>query len=628
MYILPALAFIAGVQAVRQADQQIPLGAGSSASGGKYSVQTPPLDTDWTYKVGTNPWPEYPRPKLARSQWQSLNGIWTYSDAGNGDALKSPPFNKTLSQEVLVPFCLESGLSGIQGKDTIYSWYQTTFSVPSKWTGDRVLLNFGAVDYEATVFVNGQKAAFNRGGYFAFSVDVTDYLNGGQNELVVFAFDPTDGEKYVIPVGKQTLKPSHIFYRPCSGIWQSVWIESAPSDYISDLSLDADASGNVNLTAESVKGSKSRVEVSVLERGSKTAVATYSGSAGSPITFKVPSPKKWSPDSPSLYDFTIEFGKDTVSSYTGFRTVTRKVVNNVQRVLLNGEVIFPFGTLDQGYWPDGLYTPPSYEAMAYDIKALKTIGYNMLRKHVKIESALYYAAADELGILIMQDMPCLRPSEIPDDGQQKEFERQLELMVKQFKGYSSIFSWVLYNEGWGQRTSTNPEFAITERVHQLDPTRPVNAISGWHDHGAGDFHDNHHYASPECGTPWSLSNKLASDSSRVAIQGEFGGIGHNVTEDHLWKVKQAIDQIEETYELWETLDEWNTRGKFLLSELLLQVELYACAGGVWTQTTDVEGEINGMLTYDRRILRTDVKQWKADIQALYDASAARAKNAL
>ncbi|WPG99054.1 putative beta-galactosidase [Acrodontium crateriforme] len=589
-----------------------------------YAVQTPPLDTNWTYQVGTKPWPQYPRPKLARSEWKSLNGVWMYASASGKGDLSIPPFNQTLPQEVLVPFCLESGLSGIQGENTIYSWYRTTFTVPSKWTGDRVLLNFGAVDYEATVFINGRTATFHRGGYTAFSLDVTDYLNDGENELIVFAFDPTDMDPYVVPTGKQTLHASHIFYRPCSGIWQSVWIESAPSNHISELSIDATASGQVNLTVNASDGKDSSVKVSVYERGSKKVIASHKGAAGSPILFKVKSPKTWSPDSPNLYDFEVKMGKDEVSSYTGFRTVTKQAVNGVQRIILNGDMIFPFGTLDQGYWPDGIYTAPTYEAMTYDIKVLKQLGYNMLRKHVKVEPPLYYAAADELGILIMQDMPCLRPSRGPNEEQQAEFERQLQVIVEQFKGYTSIFSWALYNEGWGQITqSYNPEFALTDIVHKLDPTRLVNAVSGWHDHGAGEFSDNHHYTSPQCGTPF--HDNAPFDPERIGFQGEFGGTGHNVSAEHLWKVKRAIDGIGETYEMYHTLDEWNLRSRYILNELRLQVELYSCAGGVWTQTTDVEGELNGMLTYDRRILRTDVEQWKKDIQALYDAAAIRSK---
>ncbi|CAI6339914.1 unnamed protein product [Periconia digitata] len=597
-----------------------------SPGSGKYSVQTPPLDTDWTYQVGTDPWPQYPRPKLARPKWQSLNGVWTYANASGHDALDHPPFNRTLSKEVLVPFCLESALSGLQGERTIHSWYRTTFTVPGSWDSeDRVVLNFGAVDYEATVFINGQKATFHRGGFFSFSVDVTSYLNGGEEELVVFAFDPSDSDSYVIPLGKQTLTPDHIFYRPCSGIWQSVWLESAPRSHIKDLEIQGDASGLVNLTVVATDGLPSVVNITIHERMTNSIVAKHVANAGSPVTFNVPSVKPWSPDSPTLYDVTITMGSDTVRSYIGFRTVKKVRVNGVQRIVLNDKVIFPFGTLDQGYWPDGLYTPPTYEAMTFDIKTLKRLGYNMLRKHVKVESALYYAAADELGILIMQDMPSLPSSLKPNKIQYAEFERQLKLLVNQFKSYTSIFAWVIYNEGWGQNKSHKPDFELTDAIRHLDPTRLVDSASGWFDHGAGDFSDDHHYASPRCGTPTQYVGTEEFHPSRIGFEGEFGGIGHNVSANHLWKVQQAIDGINETYEMWDTVETWNARGHFLLSELLFQVQVYSCAGAVWTETTDIEGEVNGMMTYDRRILRPDVVTWNADIKALYDASEYRSK---
>ncbi|KAM3423475.1 hypothetical protein BST61_g903 [Cercospora zeina] len=604
-----------------------------------YQLQTPPLDTQYTSTVGTSPWPQHPRPKLKRNQWQNLNGIWQYSNASSLDAVNSPPFGQNLAKEVLVPFCLESGLSGIQGEDLLYSWYRTTFGVPDNWTGDRVLLNFDAVDYEATVFVNGRNVTFHRGGYFAFSVDITDALHAGSNgtnELVVFVHDPTDSDPYVIPIGKQTLRPSHIFYRPCSGIWQTVWLESVPSNYISALDIDGDANGNLNITATSSGNATSTIQVTVYEKNTTNSVATGSGSSGSTFSVKLDAVKLWTPEVPTLYDVVIKLGDDEVQSYSGFRTISRGDVNGVQRILLNGVSYFPFGTLDQGYWPDGLYTPPTYDAMVYDLEVLKDIGYNMLRKHIKVESPLFYEATDRLGLLVMQDMPSVRPSQsrtledctsvtiLPDAAQQQEFQRQLELLVTQFRSYTSIFSWVVYNEGWGQITTPPyPEFGLTDIVRQLDPTRLVNANSGWYDHGAGDFSDNHHYANAQCGTPWYSINSSPYDPSRIAFQGEFGGTGHNVSAENLWKIEQAINTINQTYEVDETLDIWNFRGHFLLQELLSQVELYSCAGGVWTQTTDVEGEVNGMLTYDRRIIRPDLEQWRSDIQALYAANAVR-----
>ncbi|PYI00517.1 hydrolase [Aspergillus sclerotiicarbonarius CBS 121057] len=600
----------------------------------QYAQKQPPLTTPWTDDVGTNPWPEYPRPQMERTQWKNLNGIWQYQSASSLNDSQNAPFGQDLAQEVLIPSCLESGLSGIQGTNTLYSWFRTNFTVPSTWDGENVLLNFGAVDYEATVFINGQQAGFHRGGYFQFTVDITQYVDlSTSNEMIVFVHDPTDSDGYVIPIGKQHLSPSHIFYTPCSGIWQSVWIETAPTNYVTQLDLSADMHGQVNVTVHSSSGNGTAVNISVLDGGD--VVGSASGMSDQPLLFNVSDPKLWSPDSPNLYNVSVTMGEDKISSYTGFRTFSKGTVDGVVRPLVNGNFTFIFGTLDQGYWPDGIYTPPNREAMVYDLQFLKELGFNMVRKHIKVEPALWYRACDEMGLLVIQDMPSLRPLEtetdangvtqtvLPDADQQNEFGRQLELLVNQLKSYPSIFTWVIYNEGWGQITSYYPEFNLTSIVKQLDPTRLVDATSGWHDHGAGDFSDNHHYANPQCGTPFYSIDSTPYDSNRIGIQGEFGGLGHNVSIDHLWNNQEAINSINQTYEVDLDLDAWNYRSHLLLSELQDQVRLYACSAGVWTQTADVEGEVNGLMTYDRRIKRVDESQWKSDIQGLYDAASNR-----
>ncbi|KAF2832406.1 glycoside hydrolase [Ophiobolus disseminans] len=591
-----------------------------------YKIGPTPLDTPWTDTVGTNPWPEYPRPRLQRSNWKNLNGVWRYRNGTEGD-IKSPPFGQRLEKPVLVPFCLESALSGVTGKRHIYSWYQTSFDIPLDWlVTDRVLLNFGAVDYEATVFVNGHNATFHRGGYFEFSVDVTPYLNAsGSNELIVHVFDPTDQDRTQIPVGKQTLnRGGMIWYTPCSGIWQTVWLESAPVEHVTKLDLVAEMDG------------KGTLIVTIYEPDTPDVKATATGISGAPFVFTVKNPELWHPDTPRLYNITVKLGSDTIQSYTGFRTVSRGVINGIQRPLLNNKFIFPFGPLDQGFWPDGIYTPPSVEAMVFDLKVLKRVGINTVRKHIKVEPALFYKACDELGLLVIQDMPSLRP-DLPDPGnqcyiirlegpeQQKEFDRQLAMLVEQLKSYTSIFAWTIYNEEWGQDTKGLPEFRLTDLVKSLDPTRLVNAVSGWADHGAGDFDDNHHYSTPQCGTPfWSATSGLAAyDSGRIALQGEFGGVGQYAP-GHTW----YPDLSKQTsYELTNDTIAWNYRTHKLLSELREQTELYACSGGVWTQTTDVEGEVNGLMTYDRRVIRMDEAQWKADVFALYETAAKRAAHA-
>ncbi|KAL4954381.1 glycoside hydrolase superfamily [Aspergillus filifer] len=594
---------------------------GLTAAATPYALQTPPLTTDWTEEVGTNPWPEYPRPQMQRANWQNLNGIWEYRNAETAAAINTPPFRQSLDTEVLVPSCLESGLSGLQGSNLIYSWLSTHFKVLNDWSSQNVLLNFGAVDNEATVFVNGQEVAFHRGGYFEFTVDVTEYISfNSTNELLVFVYDPTDTQGTMNPVGKQTLTPSHIFYRPCSGIWQSVWLEAVPAQHISKLDVAAEANGEVTVTVHSPSNGSAPVEISVLEGDEK--IATQSGTANEQFTFTVDNIKLWTPENPNLYNITVTLGDDTVQSYTGFRTISSGKVNGVQRPLLNGEFRFIFGTLDQGFWPDGLYTPPTVEAMVWDLKLLKSLGFNMVRKHIKVEPGLFYRAADELGLMVIQDMPSM-PLRGPNAEQQAEFQRQLELLINQLKSHPSIISWVIYNEGWGQQILEEPEFPLTELVRQLDPTRLIDSTSGWHDRGAGDYSDNHHYAQPQCGTPWYSNPAVAHDPTRIALQGEFGGIGHNVTIENLWNDQAAIDTIAETYEIDENLDVWNYRARYILNELRSQIEKFDCSGAVWTQTTDVEGEVNGLVTYDRRLKRTDDAQWREDIQGLYNAARAR-----
>lgn len=595
--------------------------------GSAYEVQTPPLDTDWTYNVGTDPWKEYPRPLLRRNEWQSLNGIWKWG-ASSADEAGSPPAEGELSEDVMIPSCIESGLSGVMQANISHAWFETDFSLPEGWTladGEHIMMNFQAVDNEATVFVNGQEVGFHRGGYWRFSVDVTEVLSEGSNTLQVFVYDPTDAEGTGVPLGKQVLVPSHIFYTPCTGIWQSVWIERVPAAFITKIDTAADMDGKVDMTvwSSSPNNASTAVTVEVVGPGGET-VATHEAQSNTPFSFNVDSPQLWSPSSPTLYNVTVTMGDDKANSYTGFRTIASGELDGVKRPMLNGEFVFQFGTLDQGWWPDGLMTPPNREAMVYDLEVLKDLGLNMVRKHIKVEPELFYEACDRMGLLVIQDMPSMPPDIDVTDEQQLEWERQLEVMVQQLKSHPSITTWVIYNEGWAQIVDGDyPEFDLTERVREIDPSRLINAVSGWHDHGAGDFHDNHHYANPQCGTPFYSIASTPYDPKRIAIQGEFGGIGHNISEEHAWKVQASIDAVNQTYEINENLEAYNYRGHVLLSELRDQVEMYACSAAVYTQTTDVEGEVNGFLTYDRRMLRPIKQQWKDDIQALYDAAEAR-----
>lgn len=305
---------------------------------------------------------------------------------------------------------------------------------------------------------------------------------------------------------------------------------------------------SVNATVHTSSNDTAEVQITIYKKNSTEVVASYKGSSNTALTFSADSPELWSPDSPTLYDVTVTLGDEKISSYTAFRTVAKANVNGVERVVLNGEATFILGTLDQGFWPDGIYTPPNREAMVYDLETLKKLGFNMLRKHIKVENALFYQACDEMGLMVIQDMPSLRPLAtrtlsnctvediLPDADQQAEFQRQLELLVKQHRSYPSIITWVIYNEGWGQLIDGYPEFGLTDLVRELDPTRLIDSTTGWYDHGAGDYSDNHHYANPQCGTPFYSTSSSPFDPSRIGFQGEFGGIGENTTIDHLWYV--------------------------------------------------------------------------------------------
>ncbi|KAK4161238.1 beta-galactosidase [Cladorrhinum sp. PSN259] len=590
-----------------------------------YELQKPPLDTPWTNKVGKNPWPQYPRPQLRREPWHNLNGIWNYQSAKDSNDVRSPPL-LPYEAEVLVPSCIEGAISGLQNWGVTHMWYGTNFTVPTDWNSDeRVLLNFEAVDYEATVFVNEVLVGSHTGGYFRFTLDITDHIKRDadfMNTLKVFVFDPTDDQS--IPQGKQTKRLSHIFYTPCSGIWQTVWLESVPKNYITHLDISGDMNGQLTVTVHSNNKASNQVQLKV-DNENGDLVSIYEFKSDEQVNFPIPGVKLWSTDSPTLYNISVTMDGDTVQSYTGFRTISMGKVNGIQRPLLNGKFLFQFGPLDQGYWPDGIHLPPTLDAMVYDLELIKELGMNMVRKHIKIEPDLFYEACDKLGLLVIQDMVSMRvhTNARPTDAEQAEFERQLEIMINEHKSYPSIVTWVIYNEGWGQRTDYYPEIKIYENIKKLDPTRLVDAVTGWEDHGVGDFLDNHHYADPQCGTPYYSRLSSPYDPNRIGFQGEFGGLGHRPDDRHLWPVEAAVRTINETYEIHANTESYNWRAHVLLDLLRQQIERYACSGAVYTQTTDVEGEVNGLVTYDRRFVRVDKQQWKADIQALYQAAAGR-----
>ncbi|TIB91807.1 hypothetical protein E3Q19_02254 [Wallemia mellicola] len=574
-----------------------------------YAVQGPPLKTRWTDQVGTNPWPSHPRPQMFRQDWQTLNGLWQFSPT-DAQGLDSPPTGQNLERQILVPSCIESGLSGIQ-EDQEFSWWKTSFQAPNDWPAGKTLINFGAVDYEATVFVNGQNAGFHRGGYTRFSVDITDHIKD-ENEILVHVHDPSDTEGINIPLGKQRrYRRSHIFYQPCSGIWQSAWIERVPTDYITDVLFDAQADGSITATITGSDGSSGDVTVSIRQQGSSDEVAKLTGPINTAIKGNVDNVEVWAPGAPKLYDIVVNFKDDNVQSYAGFRTVGKAEINGILRPTVNGKWYFPFSTLDQGYWPDGIYTPPTKEAMQFDVDYLKEIGFNTIRKHIKVEPDEYYAYTDQQGIMVWQDMPSMPHDTTPNDDQTAEYDRQSLELIKTHAFFPSIITWVLYNEGWGQQDGPIEE-GITNQVRDADSTRNIDSVSGWNDHGFGDYKDVHTYSDSQCG--------LIDDEARIQVQGEFGGVGLNMSADQLWPDPAAIATIPETYEIAVDTASYNNRSIEVIDNLTNQVRNNKCSAGVYTQTTDTEGEINGLISYSRDVSKANIDAWKAALQRLYDAA--------
>ena len=555
------------------------------------------LSTPWGEKVTpANAHREYPRPQLTRSDWKNLNGSWQFAAAKAGE---QPPVGRKLAEKILVPYPVESQLSGIERHED-RMWYRRTFTVPSDWkigSAKRLQLNFGAVDWRSEVYVNGTKVAEHKGGYDKFSADVTDALKPGRTqELIVGVYDPTDaanGENP--PVGKQRLDPSGIWYTPSSGIWQTVWMEPVATDHVDSLKLTPDA-GAGTLTVDP-QGVRPGLAVTATAYDGKRKVATVSGRTGSPLTLKIKNPRLWSPDDPFLYDLKVSVGADRVSSYFGMRSIAVENVNGTPRTVLNGKPVFMMATLDQGFWPDGLHTAPSDKALAYDLKMHKAMGFNSVRKHIKVEPDRWFYWADRLGLLVWQDMPAMTAGVNPSTAARAEYELEMKQMIDEHISSPSIVMWVTFNEGWGQYDVGR----IATQAKAWDPTRLVNNQSGLNlgaDGGTGDIMDEHGYPSPAL--------PPRPDGKRATVMGEYGGLGLAVP-GHAWSVQQSyVDVDPATY-----TDDYLTK--------LAEVHALACKGGngaVYTQIADVEGELNGLITYDRKVVKPDVPRVKAAHEAL------------
>jgi len=566
-----------------------------------------PLMTRWAKDVSPKTvHPEYPRPQMVRHQWQNLNGLWDYAITA-----KDAPQPTAWHGQILVPFPIESALSGVMKPltDKQRLCYRRTFRVPGSWKGQRVLLHFGAVDWEATVWVNGKQLGTHRGGYDAFSFDVTDALKpSGDQELVVAVWDPTDRGPQAR--GKQVLKPGGIWYTASSGIWQTVWLEPVPASHIRDLRITPDVDQSaVTVQAQALStGGSTELRVEILDRGRviqqasvKTTPATTSHPAqvAPQLTLRVPEPKLWAPDFPHLYELRIsllEDGKkvDEVESYFGLRKIAvAKDDKGINRLMLNNKPIFQFGPLDQGFWPDGLYTAPTDEALRYDIEMTKQLGFNMARKHVKIEPARWYYWCDKLGLLVWQDMPSANVGDAKSDklrpgreADAQQFEAELQAMIQQRYNHPSIVMWIPFNEGWGQYDTPR----IAQMVKKLDPTRLVNEASGWTDRGSGDVKDIHSYPGP-------AAPKL--EEKRVAVLGEFGGLGLPI-KGHTWQ-----DERNWGYRSFKSSEELTDAYIGLIRRLRPMTGDQGLCAAVYTQTTDVEVEVNGLMTYDRALVKMD-----------------------
>src|SRR5262245_2841580 len=582
-----------------------------------------PLMTKWGKKVTPeNAWKEYPRPQLVRKDWLNLNGLWDYAITAQ---IAAPPTE--WQGKILVPYPIEAALCGVvkrlTSKDVLS--YSRTFEVPAAWKDKRVLLHFEAVDWQTTVFLNGKELTLlndkdsdtHRGGNTPFSFDITDALKEGKNELLVRVWDPTDTGAQ--PRGKQVSKPGGIWYTSVTGIWQTVWLEPVEKDtHIRAIRVTPDVDkGEVEFVVD-VVGMGDLVSI-----GDKTETGLKvraTGKPGQPIRLKVENPKLWSPDSPHLYDIQVALTSpardsalsDTVSTYFAMRKISAaKDDKGVMRLMLNNKPLFQIGPLDQGWWPDGLLTPPSDEAMKYDLEVLKKLGFNMLRKHIKVEPARYYHHCDKLGLLVWQDMPSggvpsrgqfIRPDAKEDakftDAEKKQFRTELKAMIDHLKFFPCIVVWVPFNEGWGQHDTND----ILKWVKEYDPSRLVNGPSGWTDRGFGDMKDMHMYPGP---------GMFPVMPDRVSVLGEFGGLGLPM-KGHLWKEN----------------DNWGYRTVKTTEDLRsgyrqLMVKLHPLIGkglsaAVYTQTTDVEVEVNGLLTYDREVIKFDVEETAKWHKARFD----------
>ncbi len=575
------------------------------------SAQT--LKTRWASKVSsTTPLPEYPRPQLERTQWLNLNGSWQYAILPKSQ--ESAP--ASYAGNILVPYAVESALSGVQktiGKDSIL-WYKRSFTVPANFKNKNILLHFGAVDWQTDVYINGKHAGTHQGGYDPFSFDISSLLKkSGVQEIVVKVWDPSDEGPQ--PRGKQIIKPHGIWYTPVTGIWQTVWLEPVAPTYIASLKPVPDIDKQSLQLAVNTEHLQPGDQVKITALDGAQQVAEQTLDNASAATLNIANAKLWSPSSPSLYKLKVSIlrkGKiiDEVKSYFAMRKISMAPdQQGTQRMLLNNNFVFQFGPLDQGWWPDGLYTAPTDEALRFDIEKTKELGFNMIRKHVKVEPARWYYYADSLGILVWQDMPSgdlgnrwdNRPGiygRATDKDRTPESEKiyrsEWKAIMDAVNFFPSIVVWVPFNEAWGQFKTDE----ITKWTMEYDPSRLVNSASGGNFHPVGHIIDLHNYPDP------AMPEAKIFGAKQVLVLGEYGGLGLPL-DGHTWQQKDnwGYQSFKNADELFKVYNGFCDRLKDLIQ--------HGLSAAVYTQTTDVEMEVNGLMTYDREIIKVPAEKISA-----------------
>ncbi|MGK9128066.1 beta-galactosidase [Olivibacter sp. SA151] len=566
---------------------------------------------------------EYPRPQLVRKGWQNLNGLWQYAITSKTE--QNIPSN--FQGKILVPFAVESALSGVGktvGKDQAL-WYKNTIKLEAVNSKEDVLLHFGAVDWQCDVYVNGQQVGSHQGGFDPFYFNISKYLKKGKTqEIAIRVWDPTDEGPQ--PRGKQVKNPEGIWYTPVTGIWQTVWLENVPKTYIAHTKQTPDVDKKSLTFYAQVEGSQSGDQVKVLALDGDKVLAEQTVTAGSEANLSIPGVELWSPSNPKLYDLRVSVLRkgrviDETTSYFAMRKISMaKDGKGIQRLMLNNEFVFQYGPLDQGWWPDGLYTAPTEEALLFDIVKTKEMGFNTIRKHIKVEPARWYRYCDSLGLLVWQDMPSgdlggnrwdNHPGQLSGYNLDKERSAESEAYHKKewkaimdaLHNFPSIVVWVPFNEAWGQFKTKE----ITEWTIQYDPSRLVNSASGGNFLKTGHILDIHNYPDPSMPDPALFGEK------QVLVLGEFGGLGLPI-EGHTWQEKNNWG-----YQSFKNKEELLKRYTKLIEDLKRLIPL-GLSAGVYTQTTDVEVETNGMMTYDREVIKIPETQLNQLHQTLYQQS--------